>query len=168
MAVALTLFETTIRLESSNGAARTVPIGDFYLLPGSTPDRETELQEGELITEISIPKGDWDTSIYLKLRDRESYAFALASVAVAVKLKGNIISDLRVVVGGLAARPWRCLSIENAQRGQILNPRAIESAARLLFADADLDEHRAFKVELGIRVILRALNLAVSQSVKSV
>jgi xanthine dehydrogenase YagS FAD-binding subunit len=105
--VALTALEATIQIQGLKGT-RTVPIADFYLLPGATPQRETILEPGDLITSVTLPAPlAGSRSLYLKLRDRAAYEFALASAAVVVKTSGGKIQHARVALGGVGAKPWR-------------------------------------------------------------
>ena len=117
LAVALVALDTEIRLAGASGT-RTVRLDDFYRLPGDTPEVENDLRPGELITEVVVPRLDWARrSTYVKVRDRQSYEFALCSAAVALNIEDSRIVDARVAVGGVATRPWRLTSVEAALRG---------------------------------------------------
>ncbi|MGP3962228.1 FAD binding domain-containing protein [Nonomuraea sp. 3N208] len=156
VAVALVALDASVRLR---GAAeldgeRTVPLADFYLRPGDTPHMENVLAPGELITEVIVPPLEWARhSVYVKVRDRQSYEFALASAAVAVELRGGAVHDARVAVGGVGTVPWRLPAVEAALRAG----RSHEAAAALAAEGARPLAGNAFKVTLVQRVILRAL-----------
>src|SRR5205823_5515052 len=125
------------------------------------PQIETILAPGELITAFEIPAAPWTRrSLYLKIRDRESYEFALASAAVALDLAGGRVREARVALGGLATVPWRAKEAEVALQGNAMDDASAKSAADAAFAHADPREHNAFKVELGKRTLMRALRQA--------
>src|ERR1035437_5479972 len=118
MNVALTALEASIQIQGVKGE-RTVPISEFYLWPGTTPNRETVLEAGDLITHVTLPAPIPGTrSVYLKLRDREAYEFALASAAVVATVKGGAISRVRVALGGVGTKPWRSMEAEQALEGK--------------------------------------------------
>ncbi|WP_345388521.1 hypothetical protein [Nonomuraea salmonea] len=140
------------------GGERAVPIADFYLLPGSTPDQETAMRPGELITRVDVPRTDLaGRSRYLKLRDRATFEFAVVSVAAALRTRGGVVRDVRLAFGGVGTRPWRDTRVEAALRGRPLTPQAIQEAGRLLVADAKPYEGNAFKVELVQRALVSIL-----------
>lgn len=157
MAVALAALEATVHLQGPAGT-RALPIVDLHRLPGDRPDLETELQAGELITAVELPKLPFGTrSTYRKVRDRSSYAFALISVAAALDVEGGRVRDVRLALGGVAHKPWRASRAEQALRGG----RA-DQATFLAAADAELAEARplpdnGFKIELARRVIAAVL-----------
>ena len=158
--VALTALNATIELIGPSGA-RSVPIADFYLLPGSTPHREFAIQPGEIITGIAVPKTPAGArSTYHKIRDRESYAFALASAAVALTLDKGRITTAHVALGGVGTRPWRARQTEAALQGQPPTREAALGAARAAFANARPGRLNAFKIELGARTIADAVVIA--------
>jgi xanthine dehydrogenase YagS FAD-binding subunit len=160
--VALTALEATIQIEGVKGK-RTVPIGDFYLLPGSTPERETVLEPGDVITSVTLPAPKPGTnSLYLKLRDRAAYEFALASAAIVIKASGGRIETARVALGGVGTRPWRSLEAERALEGQSANKETFRAAAEEALKDARPQSDNGFKVELAKRCIVRALTMAVA------
>jgi len=138
---------------------RRLAVADLHRLPGDRPDLETALRAGELVTAVRVPaEPAWDTSVYVDLRDRASYAFALASAAVALRLQPDgTVDDVRVVLGGLAAVPWRCPAVEDALRGRRLDPGRAVTAAASCLEGADVDDVRAFTVDLGRRTVVRAL-----------
>ncbi len=155
--VALMALEARVHLQSA-GAKREVALNDFYLLPGDTPEKETVLREGELITGVSIdapPSGS--KSYYLKLRDRASYEFALASTAVVAKVSEGRIERVRLAMGGVGAKPWRLLEVEKMLEGQNASPELFARAADLAVRDAKPQSMNAFKVELAKRCLVAAL-----------
>jgi xanthine dehydrogenase YagS FAD-binding subunit len=157
LAVALVALDASIHLQSRN-TGRVVKLDDFYLVPGDTPDRESQLKPGELITEIRVPSLAWArNSLYLKIRDRDSYEFALSSVAVALDVDANTIRDVRMAVGGVGTKPWNLPSVRAALIGKSLNQQSFEAAAKLATEGARPLRHNAFKVELVQRTIVRAL-----------
>ncbi len=158
--VALTALEATITIRGTKGD-RTVPISDFYLLPGSTPDRETVLEPGDLITHVTLPPpSPGARSVYLKLRDREAYEFALASAAVVATVRNGSIARVRVALGGVGTRPWRSPEAEAALAGKPVNAANFRAAAEAALADAKPRPGNAFKIELAKRCLTRALTLA--------
>ena len=157
LAVALVALDASILLQSGNND-RLVKLDDFYRVPGDTPDRENQLNPGELITEIRVPRLPWARrSAYLKIRDRESYEFALTSVAVALQVDANNVRDARVAVGGVGTKPWNLPKVRDALIGRPLNQQTFEAAAKLATEGAKPLRHNAFKVELVQRTIVRAL-----------
>jgi xanthine dehydrogenase YagS FAD-binding subunit len=157
LAVALVALDASVRLHSRSGD-RLVRLADFYRLPGDTPQLETQLQQGELVTEVMVPALDFATrSTYVKVRDRSSYEFALASAAVALDIRARRIRDARVAVGGVGTVPWRLPAVETALRGRPLVPEVFESAARSAADGARPLAHNGFKVILVQRTIVRAL-----------
>jgi xanthine dehydrogenase YagS FAD-binding subunit len=157
LAVALVALDASILLQSGNND-RLVKLDDFYRVPGDTPDRENQLNPGELITEIRVPRLPWARrSAYLKIRDRESYEFALTSVAVALQVDANNVRDARVAIGGVGTKPWNLPKVRDALIGRPLNQQTFEAAAKLATEGAKPLRHNAFKVELVQRTIVRAL-----------
>ena len=158
MCVALAALDAVVRVQGSNGE-REIPMIEFHRLPGDTPEIETELQPGELITAVDLPAADWaNKSYYLKVRDRNSYAFALVSVAAALNVQDNVIQDARVAMGGVAHKPWRATEAESMLVGKPANEDTFRQAAETALAGSQTYEHNAFKVELGKRAIVRALS----------
>jgi xanthine dehydrogenase YagS FAD-binding subunit len=158
--VALAALEATVHLTGSNGE-RSVPIGDFYLLPGETPERETILEPGDLVTSVTLPPpAAGARSIYLKLRDRASYEFALASAAVVATVSDRTMQRVRIAMGGVATKPWRNLDVEMALQGQPATHERFTEAARILLSDAKPQSENGFKVELAKRCLVHALSLA--------
>jgi xanthine dehydrogenase YagS FAD-binding subunit len=155
--VALVALDTSIRLHHG-GAIRLVSLDEFYLLPGETPDKETQLKPGELITEILVPRLPWaQRSTYVKIRDRESYEFALTSIAVALDTDGNQIRDARIAAGGVGTKPWKLPRVREALVGKPLNEQTFDTASKLAGEGAKPLKHNGFKVELLQRTVMRAL-----------
>lgn len=160
MNVALTALDATIVIQGTKGE-RSVPIEDFFLLPGDTPQRETAMEPGDLITYVLLPKPQQGArSHYLKLRDRASYEFALASAAVVVTMHEGKIANARVAMGGIATKPWRSHEAEQALAGQSPSPALFDKAAQALLADARPQRGNAFKQELARRCLIEALTRA--------
>jgi xanthine dehydrogenase YagS FAD-binding subunit len=158
--VALAALEATVQIAGPDGD-RSVPIGDFYVLPGETPQRETLLGRGELVTSVTLPPpAAGAKSVYLKLRDRASYEFALASAGVVATVRGGTIVRVRVAMGGIGTRPWRDLDVEAALEGGPAAREKFMDAARVLLRDARPQSQNGFKVELARRCLVRALSLA--------
>jgi xanthine dehydrogenase YagS FAD-binding subunit len=157
LAVALVALDAQVRLAGASGA-RTVRLADFYRLPGDTPEVENDLRPGELITEVVVPRLDWARrSTYVKVRDRQSYEFALCSAAVALDIRGSRVADARVAVGGVATRPWRLPAVEAALRGAPATEAAFEDAASAAADGARPLPGNGFKVSLLKRTVVRAL-----------
>jgi xanthine dehydrogenase YagS FAD-binding subunit len=160
MSVALAALRAVVRVQGPRGE-RTLAIGDFHRLPGDTPQQDTHLAPGELITAVDLPPNRFaSASHYLKVRDRASYAFALVSVAVALEMRGGTVRDAGLALGGVAPKPWRVVEAEQMLIGQPLSEQKINAAAALLLAGAQTFKHNAFKVELARRSITRALKTA--------
>jgi xanthine dehydrogenase YagS FAD-binding subunit len=157
--VALTALEATIQIRGAKGE-RSVPIHDFYLLPGSTPQRETVLEPGDVITGVTLPP-PMGRSLYLKLRDRAAYEFALASAAIVMKLNGNRIQQVRVAMGGVGAKPWRSFEAEKELTGHAPGAEVFRRAAEAALKDARPQSENGFKVELAKRCVVRALTMSV-------
>jgi xanthine dehydrogenase YagS FAD-binding subunit len=158
MANALYALDAVVRVRDSEGRERAIPIDEFHRLPGDTPERDTNLQHGELIEAIDLPKSNFAAnSYYLKVRDRASYAFALVAVAVALELNASTIRQARVVLGGVAHKPWRSRAAEAALTGRSASAESFERAAAAALSEARPLAHNAYKVELGKRAIVRAL-----------
>ena len=155
--VALAALEATIHVTGAKGE-RSIPIAQFYLLPGDTPDRETVLEPGDLITHVTVPALPAGAkSFYLKLRDRASYEFALASAAVVVKQSGGRIEFVRVAMGGVGTVPWRSHEAEKALQGKVATPANFRAAADAALRGARPQTQNGFKVELAKRCLTHAL-----------
>jgi xanthine dehydrogenase YagS FAD-binding subunit len=157
LAVALTALDATVHLLGPDGD-RAVPIAGFYLLPGTTPDQETVLRQGELITQVTVPRNRVAArSRYLKLRDRATFEFAVVSVAAALRVDGRVVRDVRLAFGGVGTRPWRDTRVEAALRGRELTTATVTAAGRVLVRDAVPREGNGFKVELVQRALASIL-----------
>lgn len=157
LAVSLVALDAILNLVGPYGA-RQARLADFYRLPGDTPHLENDRRPGEVITSITVPPLSWARrSTYLKIRDRQSYDFALASAAVAVDLYGGVIRDVRVAVGGVGTRPWRLPVVEQHLRGRPLRVDVVEAAAVRAVDGARPLTQNAFKMTLVRRTIVRAL-----------
>lgn len=158
LCVALVALEAKLTIENAKGATRTVPLAEFYKLPGKTPHIENQLQPGDIITAIIIPAAAHARkSHYLKVRDRASYAYALVSAAVGLDVQGGTIRSARVALGGVGTVPWRVPAVEKALVGKPATEDTFRAAAALAVRDAAPREHNKFKVELAQRTIVRAL-----------
>ncbi|HYR33496.1 MAG TPA: xanthine dehydrogenase family protein subunit M, partial [Burkholderiales bacterium] len=160
MNVALAALEATIHVQGINGG-RSIAIADFHLLPGSKPQRETLLEPGDLITHVTLPTPvPGSRSLYLKLRDRASYEFALASAAVVVNVEGGRIARARIALGGVGTKPWRSTEAEEVLAGQPVGEPAFRRAADTALRDARPQSQSGFKVELARRCLVHALKEA--------
>jgi xanthine dehydrogenase YagS FAD-binding subunit len=161
MANALYALDAVVRVRGANGRERAIPIQDFHRLPGDTPERDNTLEHGELIVAIDIPKNTFaEKSYYLKVRDRASYAFALVAVAAALETSGTDIKQARVVLGGVAHKPWRSAEAERVLAGRPATEATFKAAAEAALKDARPLAHNGYKVELGKRAIVLALQRA--------
>ena len=159
MNVALAALEATIHIQGTKGE-RSVPIGDFHLLPGNTPQRETVLEPGDLIIHVTLPPpAPGARSLYLKLRDRASYEFALASAAVVVSATGGKITRARVALGGVGTKPWRSPEAETELMGQAATEPVFRKAADAALREAKPQSQNGFKVELAKRCLVHALKV---------
>ncbi len=160
MCVALAALDARVHVRGPRGD-RTIAFEHFHLLPGDHPEREHAIDPAELIVAVEIPPlGFASRSTYLKVRDRASYAFALASAAVALDVRNGTIQDARVALGGVATRPWRSHEAERALAGQPSAKAAYHAAADAAMAGAVARRDNAFKIELAKRVLVRALTRA--------
>jgi xanthine dehydrogenase YagS FAD-binding subunit len=157
--VALAALDAEIDVASPDGGRRGLALTDLHRVWGDTPHIETNLAPGELITAIRAPAGPWTRrSLYRKIRDRDSYDFALASAAVALDLASDgVVREARIGLGGLASKPWRAHEAEDVLRGVHLDEAAAERAAVAAFADAVTHGGNGFKPELGRRTLVRAI-----------
>ena len=161
VAVAFAALDANVIVQGRNGK-RSITFTEFQRLPGNTPERDNVLDRGDLILAIEVPpRAEGRTSYYLKIRDRQSYEFALVSGAAAVAIESGRIDSARLAMGGVAHKPWRLTSAEAALRGASLEDTdALKAAIATSFTDARPLAHNAFKVELAQRVALRALQIA--------
>ena len=158
VAVAFAALDADVIVRGLTGE-RSIPFADFHRLPGHAPERDNVLERGDLIVAIDVPaRAEGRASHYLKVRDRQSYEFALVSVAAAITAEGRRLGSVRLAMGGVAHKPWRLTAAETALRGVALDDTdALRSAIATSFADARPLAHNAFKIELGQRAALRAL-----------
>jgi xanthine dehydrogenase YagS FAD-binding subunit len=167
MCVALTALDATVVISSSKGDRR-IPFADFHRLPGNNPEKDNNLQRGEMITAIEVPDNDVFTknSLYVKIRDRASYAFALVSVAAALDIKArltgevgqrNTIVNARLAMGGVAHKPWRLTTAENFLKGKTISLENFKQAATIAMKDAKAYEHNNFKLKLAPNTIVETL-----------
>jgi xanthine dehydrogenase YagS FAD-binding subunit len=160
MCIAMAALEATIHVQGPQGA-RAIPIGDFHLVPGSTPDRETVLEPGDLVTHVTLPPPVAESrQVYLKLRDRTSYEFALASAAVVITVGGGKVIRTRIALGGVATKPWRSPEAEAALTGQSVDRASFRKAAEAALRDAKPQSENGFKIELAKRCLTHALQMA--------
>jgi xanthine dehydrogenase YagS FAD-binding subunit len=160
MNVAMAALEATIHVRGPKGE-RGIPIADFHLLPGSTPQRETVLEPGDLITHVTLPPpAPGSRSLYLKLRDRASYEFALASAAVVVTVADGKVTRARVALGGVGTKPWRSTEAEQTLTGQAATEEVFRNAAEAALHGAKPQSENGFKLELAKRCLVHALKLA--------
>lgn len=161
MTVALTALDAVVEVEGSSGR-RQIPLGELHRLPGNMPERDTTLAPDELITTITLPPMPFArTGVYLKLRDRTSYSFALVSVAAAVEMQGDRITNVRLALGGVAHKPWRSPETEAFLKGKAATVELFQQAAEILVRDAKPLAHNGFKVTMAKRAMQRALTRAV-------
>jgi xanthine dehydrogenase YagS FAD-binding subunit len=159
-AQALMALDATVQTMGPDGG-RTLRFAMLHRPPGTTPDVETTLRPGEMIASFEVALTPWmRRSLYLKVRDRESYEFALASAAVALDLRDGRVADARIALGGVATVPWRARTAEEALRGKAIDDAGIAAAADTAFAEARPQTHNGFKVALGKQTLARALREA--------
>lgn len=157
MCVALVALDAIVELDGADGT-RALPFEALHRLPADTPDRETELRPGELITAIELPPLAWaQRSTYRKVRDRASYAFALVSVAAALDIEGGVIRDARLALGGVAHKPWRAHAAEALLRGKQPSEEVFRRASQDELAAARPLRDNGFKVELARRTMIAVL-----------
>jgi xanthine dehydrogenase YagS FAD-binding subunit len=158
MCVAMAILDADVRTVRADGSTRSIPFGEFHKAPGDTPHVEVALEHGELITHVVLPSlPATSRSHYLKVRDRASYEFALASAAVVLDLDGDTIRAARLGLGGVATKPWRAVDAERFLAGRKASPQTFRDAAEIALAGAVGREHNRFKIELAKRTIVRAL-----------
>jgi xanthine dehydrogenase YagS FAD-binding subunit len=168
LAVALVALDAVLHIEGRAGP-RTVPLDDFFLLPGTTPDREHAIGHGELIVAIEVPAAPIARrSLYLKVADRQSYEFALASAAIALELDGGVngglIGQVRLALGGVATKPWRARRAEEILTGAPATPDTFAEAAAAELAEASIRQLNHYKIGLAQRTIVRALEMVTAKS----
>ena len=156
-AQAMLALDATVEILGPSGQRR-IPFAELHRRPGTTPNIETSLKAGDLITAFTVPPGPWtQRSLYLKIRDRQSYEFALASAAVALDIADGVVREARIALGGVATTPWRAGEAESILTGKPFDEALATSAARAAFAGARTREHNAYKVPLGQETLVRAL-----------
>ena len=157
MCVALAALEAVVNVTGKDGE-RGIPFADFHRLPGDTPDRDTNLQPGELITSVDLPPLAFArNSLYRKVRDRASYAFALVSLAAALEMENGSVKNVRIALGGVAHKPWRATTAEQFLTGKPADAQTFEQAAALELAGATPFPYNGFKIELARRTIVSVL-----------
>jgi xanthine dehydrogenase YagS FAD-binding subunit len=157
MCVALAALDAVVTVNGRTGS-RDIPLTAFHRLPGDTPQADTVLEPGALITAVTLPpNGVAARSHYRKVRDRASYAFALVSVAAGLEMEGGTIKDVRLALGGVAHKPWRAERAEGALRGRVATEAAFREAAEAELAPAQALRDNSFKIELAKRVIADTL-----------
>jgi len=167
MCVALAALEATVRVTGKSGD-RAIPLSEFHRLPGDTPHIDTNLRSDEIITAIDLtPRGFADHYAYLKVRDRQSYAFALVSVAAALEMSGETMTEARVALGGVAHKPWRNREAEALLNGKPATSEHFQEFAEAVMHDARGFGDNTFKIELAKRAIVRALKHASQMGVRS-
>ncbi|WP_156678050.1 FAD binding domain-containing protein [Sphingomonas profundi] len=167
MCVALAALDATVQVTGPDGT-RAIPIADYHRLPGAEPWRDNNLQPGELVTAIDLPADTFaENYTYLKLRDRLSYAFALVSVAVAMRLEEGRIAEARVALGGVAHKPWRVPNAESLLRGEVPTQNAFLAAAHAITEGAVGQGDNGFKIALARKAIVRALAQAAAGTPQS-
>jgi len=160
MCVAMAALQAIVEVEGRSGR-RTIPFAEFHRLPGTDPSRDTTLREGELITAVTLPPARFaKNAFYLKARDRNSYAFALISVAAGLQMEGSTIRSAGMAMGGVAHKPWRVPEAEQALAGKTASRENFARAAEILLNGAHGYEHNRFKIELAKQGIIRALTVA--------
>lgn len=163
MCIALAALDAVVKVQDSEGNVRDIPFSAYHRLPGDSPELDNNLKHGELITSIEIPKNNFaKRSYYLKVRDRASYAYALVSVGVGLDIKRGMIRNARIAMGGVAHKPWRAMIAESALINKKPSQELFESAAKMEMERAKPLEHNKYKVTLGERGIVRALNMALN------
>ena len=167
MCAALAALDAVVQIKRADGSERRIPVTEFHRLPGDTPHIDNNLESGELITFIDLPeaaKAYAPKSVYLKVRDRHSYAFALVSVAVGLVIEDNRIQKVSMAMGSVAPKPWRAFEAEDMLTGKQPSEGLFKEAANATMASARGFGGNTFKVELGKRAIVRALNMAMDKA----
>jgi len=160
MSVALVALDATVLVSGPKGDRR-IPFAEFHRLPGDTPQQDTNLAQGELITAVEVPDAPFTKHVhYLKVRERASYAFALVSVAAALHIENNTIKDARLAMGGVAHKPWRLTEAEKTLIGKPATEESFQQAAEVAMRGAKAFKHNAFKLKLAPNSIVQALKTA--------
>ena len=162
MCIALAALDAVVNISGPAGD-RSLPFADFHRLPGDTPQLDNNLLHGEIITSIDLPaKGFEKNYSYLKIRDRNSYAFALVSVATGLELEGNVIKEARIALGGLAHKPWRVTAAEDYLVGKTATRENFAAAADIILEGAVPYEYNSFKIGLAKKAIIRNCIMALN------
>jgi len=160
MSVALVALDATVQVSGPKGS-RSIPFADFHRLPGDTPEKDTNLEPGELITAVDVPDSPFTKHVhYQKVRERASYAFALLSVAAALDIENNLIKAARLAMGGVAHKPWRLTAAEQALVGQPATEETFRRAAAVAMQGAKGFKYNEYKLKLGPNAIIQALKTA--------
>ncbi len=163
MCIALAALDAVVKVQGAEGQQRNIPFADFHRLPGDNPEKDSNLNAGEIITAIEIPKNNFaDKSYYLKIRDRASYAFALVSVAAALDISGDTIKTASIALGGVAHKPWRAFAAEKFLAGKAATEENFKVAAAVEMQSAKPLENNKFKIEMATRAIAHALTKALN------
>ena len=158
MCVGLVALDAVVNVQKADGSTRSIPFTDFHRLPGDQPEKDTNLEPGELITSIELPKSNFSKNYYyLKVRERSSYAFALVSVAAGLDIQNNRINNACLALGSVAHKPWKLSKAENFLKGKEPSQEIFEEAARIALEDAKPLDQNEYKIELSQRAIVRAL-----------
>ncbi len=157
MAVAMRALDAQVETVSAGGGRRVIPIADLHRLPGDTPERDTDLEPGELIAGVALPPPPPGRQVYRKVRDRASYAFAVVSVAAIVDAEGGVVKGARMAFGGLAHKPWRVEAAEAGLAGAQAGKAAFDAAADAVLQGAQGHGHNDFKIPLTRRVLAGVL-----------
>ncbi|MBL3655514.1 FAD binding domain-containing protein [Fulvivirga sediminis] len=166
MCVALAALNAEVEVLQINGKTKMMPFEDFHRLPGAQPEKDTNLDKGELITAIHLPQSIYaDHYYYLKIRERSSYAFALLSVAAGLQIKNGIIASAGLAMGGVAHKPWKLTKAEQFLKGKSPSEENFQRAATIAMEDAKPLAENGFKVPMGEKAIVRALNQAYNRKV---
>jgi xanthine dehydrogenase YagS FAD-binding subunit len=155
MAVAMVALDAVVQVLGPDGA-RSIPVGELHRLPGEDPSRDTTLRHGELVTAVDLPPLGMP-SRYRKVRDRASFAFALVSVAAALRVEDGVVADVRLALGGVAHKPWRASAAEEALRGRPATEESFAAAADAELAAATPLPDNGYKVPLARNVVVRTL-----------
>lgn len=166
MCVALAALDAVVNVKGIDGE-RQIAFADFHRLPGDTPSTDNNLQQAEIITSIDLPsEGFADNYSYLKIRDRNSYAFALISVATGLELDGEIIKDARIALGGVAHKPWRIKEVEDFLKNKNASTENFAEAATMILQNAEGYKYNSFKIELAKRAIIRNCMMALHPEIQ--
>ena len=166
MAVALSVLDAMVEIHNAEGKLRSVPVSEFHRLPGDKPEKDHILDEGDLITAVTLPAPPGGTHIYRKVRDRSSYAFALVSVAAVADMADGRISGIRLAFGGIAHKPWRDPDVEDALKGETPSEALFDKAADILLADATGQGGNDFKIALARRTLAAVLRQATASGAR--